>query len=58
MAQILAGAQANGKPAGTPAASAAHARQLIAQGFTFIDVSSDLRLLAQIASQELQAVRA
>ena len=58
VAQILAGAQANGKPAGTPAASAAHARQLIAQGFTFIDVSSDLRMLAQIASQELQAVRA
>ena len=58
MARILAGAQANGKPAGTPAPTAAHARQFIAQGFTFIDLSSDLRLLAQVASQELQAVRA
>lgn len=58
MARILAGAQANGKPAGTPAPTAAHARQLIAQGFTFVDLSSDLRLLAQVASQELQAVRA
>ena len=58
MARILAGAQANGKPAGTPAPSASHARQLIAQGFTFVDISSDLRMLAQIASQELQAARA
>ena len=58
VARTLAGAQANGKPAGTPAPSAAHARQLIAQGFTFIDISSDLRMLAQIASQELQAARA
>ncbi len=58
MARILAGAQANGKPAGTPAPTVAHARQFIAQGFTFIDVSSDLRMLAQVASQELQAVRA
>ena len=47
-----------GKPAGTPAPSASHARQLIAQGFTFVDISSDLRMLAQIASQELQAARA
>lgn len=58
MARILGGAQANGKPAGTPAPTVALARQFIAQGFTFIDLSSDLRLLAQVASQELQAVRA
>ncbi len=58
VAKILAGAQANHKPAGTPAPSAAMARQLIDQGFTFIDVSSDLRLLAQVAAEELQAIRA
>ena len=58
IAQILAGAQVNDKPAGTPAPTAAMARQFVDQGFTFIDMSSDLRMLAQVAAAELQAVRA
>ena len=46
IAKVLAGAQANGKPAGLPAPTVERARQLIAQGFTMLDYSSDYRILA------------
>ena len=58
VARILAGAKDNGKPAGTPVSSVDRARTIIAQGFTMIDYSSDLRLLQDAISDQLAAVQA
>ncbi len=58
VAQILTGAQANGKAAGTPAPTVERARQIIDQGFTMIDYSSDFRILQAAAAEQLAAVKA
>ena len=58
IAKVLAGAQANGKPAGLPAPTVERARQLIAQGFTMIDYSSDYRILQAAVVEQLAAVLA
>ena len=58
VAKILAGAQANGKPAGTPAPTVERARQIIDQGFTMIDYSSDFRILQAAATEQIAAVQA
>lgn len=58
IARILAGAQAADKPAGLPAPTVDRARQLIAQGFTMIDYSSDYRILQAALAEQLAAVRA
>ncbi len=54
---ILAGAQANGKPAGTPVQDVGVARTLIAQGFTLIDFGNDLRMLSAAAGSALAAMQ-
>ncbi len=58
IAKVLAGAQANGKPAGLPAPTVERARQLIAQGFTMLDYSSDYRILQAAVVDQLAAVLA
>lgn len=58
VAEILAGAQANGKPAGIPAPTVERARQIIEQGFTMIDYSSDFRILQAAAAEQVAAVKA
>ena len=58
IAKVLAGAQANGKPAGLPAPTVDRARALIAQGFTMIDYSSDYRILQAAVVEQLAAVLA
>lgn len=58
IAGVLAGAQAAGKPAGLPAPTVERARQLIDQGFTMIDYSSDYRILQAALAEQLAAVRA
>ena len=58
IAKVLAGAQANGKPAGLPAPTVERARQLIAQGFTMLDYSSDYRILQAAVVEQLAAVLA
>ena len=55
---ILAGAQANGKPAGTPISDVAKARELVEQGFTLIDFGNDLRMLSTAASDALAGMKA
>lgn len=55
---ILAGAQANGKPAGTPISDVAKARELVQQGFTLIDFGNDLRMLTTAASDALAGMKA
>ena len=45
-----------GKPSGIPVMSAAAARQRISEGFRFIDLSNDMRMLRDIVNRELQAV--
>ena len=47
------GCQRAGKPCGLPARDAAATRQRIAEGFAFIDLTSDLRLLEAAAKQAL-----
>ena len=58
IAKVLAGAQANGKPAGLLAPTVERARQLIAQGFTMLDYSSDYRILQAAVVEQLAAVLA
>ena len=58
IAGVLAGAQAAGKPAGLPAPNVERARQLIDQGFTMIDYSSDYRILQAALVEQLAAVTA
>ena len=55
IAQLLASAQANGKPAGTPVPNVATARRVIAQGFRMIDVGTDHRILKTAAGAQLAA---
>ena len=52
------GCQRAGKPCGIPTASGAAARQRIDEGFSFIDLSSDMRFLAAAARQALEEARA
>lgn len=58
VAKILEGAQKNGKPAGVPVGSVDLARRVIEQGFTMIDLGSDLRMLQNTAGEQLKAVMA
>ena len=55
---ILAGAKANGKPAGTPISDVAKARELVEQGFTLIDFGNDLRMLSGAAGAALKGMKA
>ena len=55
VAELLSAAQANGKPAGTPVPTTERARQVIAQGFTMIDIGTDHRILKSAASAQLAA---
>ena len=55
---ILAGAKANGKPAGTPISDVAKARELGEQGFTLIDFGNDLRMLSGAAGAALKGMKA
>jgi len=56
--KILAAAKKVGKPCGMPARATDAARQRISEGFLFLDIASDLRLV-DVGSQEiLEAVRA
>lgn len=48
------GCARSGKPSGIPAADGAAARQRIAQGFQFIDLSSDMGLLQTAVTEQLQ----
>ena len=56
--KILAAAKAVGKPCGMPARTTESARQRIDEGFTFLDIASDLRLLDTGSQEILNAVRA
>ena len=55
---ILAGAKANGKPAGTPIGDVAKARKLMEQGFTFIDFGNDTNFMSTSATDVLGALQA
>ena len=52
------GCQRADKPCGIPTASGAAARQRIDEGFSFIDLSSDMRFLTAAARQALEEARA
>ena len=52
------GCRRAGKPSGIPAATGTVARQRIEEGFQFIDLSNDLRLLQVSATRELAEVTA
>ena len=57
IAAILEAARKAGKPAGVPVGSGEAARQVIKQGFQFIDVGSDLRQLQVAAAERLKIAR-
>lgn len=56
--KFLAGCKKAGKPAGLPERGLDGIKKRIAEGFQFIDVASDLRLLETGAQDMLKAVRA
>ncbi len=56
--KFLAGCKKVGKPCGIPERDIEVARKRIAEGFQFMDVASDLRMLEATAQQILAAVRA
>ena len=56
--KILAACKKAGKPCGMPARTEAAAKQRLAEGFRFLDIASDLRLVEAAAQDILQAVRA
>ena len=55
--KFLAGCKKVGKPCGMPARTAASAKQRIAEGFQFLDVASDLRILEAGAQAIVTALR-
>jgi len=56
--KILAACKKAGKPLGMPARTVASARQRISEGFQFLDIASDLRLMDAAASEVIQGVKA
>jgi len=54
--KMLAACKKVGKPCGMPARTVASAKQRIAEGFQFLDIASDLRLLEAAGQDILQAV--
>ena len=58
LSQILAGARAAGKPAGLSVSSPDLAREFVAEGFTFINLNSDFRLLQSACARALEALGA
>jgi 2-keto-3-deoxy-L-rhamnonate aldolase RhmA len=52
------GCERAGKPSGIPTKDAASTRQRLDEGFRFIDLNNDLRLLDLMARQTLSAVGA
>ena len=55
--KVLAASKKTGKPCGIPARTAEAAKQRIAEGFQFLDIASDLRLIEAAAGEILQAVK-
>ncbi len=58
LSQILAGARSAGKPAGLSVGSAKLAREFVDEGFTFINLSSDFRLMQAGCAQALGELNA
>jgi len=55
--KILAACKKAGKPCGMPARTVESVKQRLAEGFLFLDIASDLRLVEAAAKDVLEAVR-